>query len=72
MHSRPAGRRSRIESMHRSQKFKEPGGPITGLIDWFMVDPILTGVVMIPLVIFGCIAAYFMIPDFLELIAELF
>ena len=56
--------------MQRSQR--ERGGPITGLVDWFMVDPILTGIFMAPLVIFGCLAAYWMIPDFMDWIIELF
>jgi hypothetical protein len=37
---------------------KKRRGPITIFVDWFMVDPITTGVVMAPLVFVACIAAY--------------
>jgi hypothetical protein len=37
---------------------KKRRGPVTVFVDWFMVDPITTGVVMAPLVVFACIAAY--------------
>jgi hypothetical protein len=36
---------------------KHRGGPISRILDWFMVDPTITGIVLLPLVIFGVVAA---------------
>ncbi len=41
------------------------GGPITRFVDWFMVDPITTGIVMAPLAIFITFLAYVSILEFL-------
>gem|GEM_PF-6417491 len=37
---------------------KKRRGPITVFVDWFMVDPLMTGMVIAPLVVFACIMAY--------------
>jgi len=37
---------------------KKRRGPITIFAEWFMVDPVMTGIVMAPLVLFVCLMAY--------------
>lgn len=46
-----------------SDSQKKRRGPIATFVDWFMVDPIITGVVMAPLVVFACFIAYRTIRD---------
>ena len=42
---------------------KKRRGPITAFIDWFMVDPVTTGVVMAPLIVFVSFIAYWTIRE---------
>jgi hypothetical protein len=48
-----------------SESHKKLRGPITAFVDWFMVDPVTTGVVIAPLVVFACVMAYLTIRDVL-------
>jgi len=38
-------------------------GPITRFVDWFMVDPFITGSVIAPLVLFALIVGYLVLRD---------